>query len=203
MIIGVGTVVWLAFLLAAVLNYRFDGQIPEPNGFMLAMFTGAAYVTGIVVDRLARLAFGGMSDKHRTALLPSASYPSVEMMERFIIVSADSLGQQIQYNRSRLRICRAWTRNFLLVGATFTGWNIRVGAVNPRAWMVLATCVLILAAATAWVTILLSRDHYANLRDGYEFLVRHQGERLQSGEEGALSNKALQPSAQERSARRG
>jgi hypothetical protein len=175
LIIGLGASIWLALFGAAALRYPLDRGFPQLQSSVLIMLTGVVYVVGIVIDRVARLAFGGLERRHRERILPAPPFPAVEAIERLIMIRAAPLAEQIQYNRSRLRICRAWTLNFLLICLAFTCWELRAAVVGPGEWGLFAATVILLALGAAWVTNLLSRDHYTNLRETYEFLVSRLG----------------------------
>jgi hypothetical protein len=125
-------------------------------------------VTGIIVDRLARDAFSPVEKRCRRDLFGAAPLPDAGTLERKIIVGYPALGAQIQYNRSRLRIARAWALNFLLIGICFAIWNGKVHRFSRDASTLLVLGTLVLSMLTAWVTGRLARDHYKNLKEAHE-----------------------------------
>lgn len=153
---------------------RFEVGIPKIEKIdtsILIVLGSMAYVLGIAVDRLARTLFG-FAEK----VLAKDRLPNPEEIERRILVSSEALTRQIQYNRSRLRICRAWAFNLLLALPAFVAWNLSVGAMRSvSCWLVVGIGFLICAlmAGTAWV---LSADYDKNLRDSCKFLERYKSE---------------------------
>lgn len=118
------------------------------------------YVPGIVVDRLAHGLFKAL-EMHSSG---RAGLQKPEETERYVVASSKALGRQIQCNRSRLRICRPWTLNALLVSLAFVVWNARVEAVPFLPSLVLvgvgvAACILM-----AWGTWALMQDQTSGVR---------------------------------------
>ena len=169
LIIGIGAAIWVAFLLAAIFRVPWGSTPPELNAAHLAALTGVAYVIGIVVDRLAWSAFRSVENRHRDRVFRTDQDPSVEDRERLVLEGSANLHQQIVYNRSRLRICRSWILNFALIGVCAGAW-----AIQQRAGTIalLALAGLLLACLTAVTANLLARDHYRNIRQSYDFLIR-------------------------------
>ncbi|MGA3116134.1 MAG: hypothetical protein ABSF90_17070 [Syntrophobacteraceae bacterium] len=171
LIIGIGAAIWFGLLLAAIFGYRFDVGILKIDTSLLVVLGSMAYVLGIAVDRLARTLF-----RFAEEVLAKGRLANPEEIERLILVSSEALARQIQYNRSRLRICRAWAFNILLALPVFVAWNLRVGAMRlVFCWLVVGIGFLICAlmAGTAWV---LSADHDKNLRDSDKFLEGYKSE---------------------------
>jgi hypothetical protein len=175
LIIGMGAGIWLVLLLAAILGYRFDTVIPKADTWCVVVLGGLAYVLGITVDRLARNLFKAV--ENRMGRKRSHDAEASERRERYILTNSEALAGQIHYNRSRLRICRAWTLNIFLTLVFFLFWNLRVGAIEPGtcAAMIVVGCVLCALVATAAWT--LSGDCEKNLVGSYTFL-KEQKERM-------------------------
>jgi hypothetical protein len=123
------------------------------------------------MDRLAFEFFKPLERMHERALRQKPGIPSPETIERLILISSKALGQQIQYNRSRLRICRAWALNGLLTTFAFAAWNLRVAAVAPPLCIILVASGLVVSVMIGWVAFAISRDHYNNLSQSYRFLT--------------------------------
>jgi hypothetical protein len=172
LVIGVGVACWLSLLVAAALGYRFDEGIPKLDPSLLVALGGVAYVLGIVVDRLAYALLGPIERAQSNAIVAGAGYPEPQEMERDVLASSEALGRQVQYNRSRLRICRAWAINALLVSVAFVVWNVRVRVVPLRPSLVLVAAGLSVCILMAWTTRALVRDHYKNIFASYEFLTK-------------------------------
>jgi hypothetical protein len=171
-VIGIGAVVWLSLLLAAALGYRFDTGIPRLDTAWSVALIGVAYLLGIVVDRLAYTALNPLENAQRSKIIEGADRPDAEEMERYVVVSSEALGRQIQYNRSRLRICRAWALNALLVSLAFVVWNLRLRAVPLVPSLAVVGVGFVVSGLMGWTAWALMRDHFKNLLGSYEFLKR-------------------------------
>jgi hypothetical protein len=170
LVIGIGGVLWLGLAIASVFGYRFDKGLPQVDPLLIIALAGVAYLLGIVTDRLAYSVFGGIEKKNQAAVLGKSGLPTGRMIERHILVSSDQLASQILYNRSRLRVCRAWILNFALITLVFTVWNLRVRVLSASQWLPLVMLGIVLGFLTAWTALTLSRDHYKNIGESYEFL---------------------------------
>lgn len=168
LVIGIGVAVWLSFLLATIFNLRLDLRWWGLEGAPVFAFFGIAYVLGILVDRAAYSLFQPLEKHHREKILGEDPEPPVEDRERFILVQSSALRDQILYNRSRLRICRAWMLNFFLICLFSEIWALQIysWALNP-----ISLTALGLAALTAFTANTLVRDHYRNIRASYDFLL--------------------------------
>jgi hypothetical protein len=170
LVIGIGAACWLSLLIAAALGYRFDEGIPKLDTSLLVVFGGVACVLGIVVDRLAYAPLKPIEGAQSNAIVGGAGYREPEEMERDVLVSSEVLARQVQYNRSRLRICRAWVVNALLISVAFVVWNVRVGVVPLLPSLVAVGVGFSVCILMAWATRALVRDHYKNVLGSYEFL---------------------------------
>jgi hypothetical protein len=170
LVIGVGAAIWLAILLAAVLGYHLEAGVPAVGPAVLAALSGVAYVLGIVVDRFARRHSAELNGCCRSVSLGKGGLPTPHTLEREILAASKTLGSQIQYNRSRFRICRAWVFNGGLITLTFIGWNLRVRGIGPWQASFLAALGVLFCAALAWAARTLAEDHYNNLKESHDFL---------------------------------
>jgi len=171
LVIGIGGVLWLSLAVASIFGYRFNKGFPQVDPLLLIALGGIAYLLGIVIDRLAFSIFGIIEKKNQELVLGKSGMPTARVIERYILLNSDKLASQILYNRSRLRICRAWILNFALITLAFTGWNLRVKALSFSQWFGITTLSIGLCFLTAWIALTLSRDHYKNILESYEFLI--------------------------------
>ncbi len=169
LVIGIGVACWLSLLLAAAFGYRFDEGIPKLDASLLVALAAVAYVLGIVVDRIAYALLNRMESK----ITKGADHLYAQEMERYILVSSDALGKQTQYNRSRLRICRAWVVNALLIVLAFMIWDVHVGSLPFVPSLALVVIGLAVCVVMAWTVRALLRDHYKNLLGSYDFLKKN------------------------------
>jgi hypothetical protein len=92
-------------------------------------------------------------------------------LEKFIRARSESLAGKIDYNRSRLRICRAWVFHFLLIGIGFSWWNYRVQAVEFATYIWLIAGDILVLFFTWRTTYLLARDHQKDIVESFEIVV--------------------------------
>lgn len=185
LMVGIGTATWLALFLAAILGYRFDTVILTDNKALIGTLVAVVYVLGIVMDRLIRGLFTSTVEarakqrvfteeriRHVKTLAPHLDEHNLSMeLEKFIRAHSQSLAGKVDYNRSRLRICRAWVLHFLLIGFSFVCWNARVDALpwTTTGWLL---GVDILFLWLTWrATCLLAEDHQKDLIESFEIVA--------------------------------
>jgi uncharacterized membrane protein len=173
LIIGIGSTIWFSLLLAAIFGYRFDTEIIKGNVLSVLLLVGLSYVLGIVTDRLTRDLFDSTDKENKEKQFKVLEVNNVDEIENYIQVNYERLGNQIQYNRSRLRICRSWIINFLLINIAFTLWNIRVKYFDLYQWLALFALGIILCILTTLVTKKLYIDYYNNLIKSYNYAQKY------------------------------
>ncbi len=170
LIIGIGAGLWLAFLLAAILRIPFENPFPDYSAIYMTAHLSVAYVVGIIVDRIARSAFKFIENRH-CAQVFGDDKTHVEDRETYILVTSPPLREQIIYNRSRFRICRAWILNFAL---TFVFSGILAIQQASLSIAAIALSGLVFGFLTAYVASSLARDYYTNIRQSYDFLTKNK-----------------------------
>lgn len=185
LVIGMGTATWLALFLAAILRYRFDTNLLQENPALIGTLTAIVYVLGIVVDRLVRdLFMPTLEAKARRAIFIADRIAHIKAiaqdidegnlsmeMEKFIRANSESLAHKIDYNRSRLRICRAWILHFALIGVGFAWWNYRVQLVDAATQVWLLSGDVLLMVLTWRVAYLLAMDHHKDLVESFQIVA--------------------------------
>jgi uncharacterized membrane protein YciS (DUF1049 family) len=185
LMVGIGTATWLALFLAAILSYKFDTMILTDNKALIGTLIAIVYVLGIVMDRLIRGLFVStleararkriFSDekvKHIKAIAPHIDECNLSMeLEKFIRSQSQSLAGKIDYNRSRLRICRAWVLHFFLIGISFVCWNARVHVLpwTTAVWLIGVDALFLIFTWRA--TCLLAEDHQKDLIESFEIVA--------------------------------
>jgi hypothetical protein len=147
--------------MAAALGLPLTRETLDLGAKELLPSIAIAYVVGIIIDRVARWA-----SEH------TAMGQSLEDAERLICDRSERLWNTCTYNRSRLRICRAWTLNFALIGIGYMVWNFSVGQHQPLAAAVVVAAGMALSASAAWVTVQLSQDYKAQVAGVAAFLAK-------------------------------
>jgi hypothetical protein len=171
-VIGIGASLWLSLFSAAVFHHQFDQSLPKLGSALLVAFVGVAYVLGIVIDRLAYSLLRPVEEADARRILAAAGLPEAPTVERYVQVRSTVLGKLIQYNRSRLRICRAWVLNAVLISLGLIAWNPRISRLAVGPYMFLLGLGILVSLLLAWTTWKLSQDHYNNLRESYLFLQK-------------------------------
>ncbi len=182
-VIGFGTAAWLGLAIAAIL--RRSISLTSVTGKDLAIpLLAIVYVLGIVTDRPVRQVFMGMENHARAAVFtptrllhiktaaPYLDETNLPMeMEKFIRARSERLGAKIDYNRSRLRISRAWVLHFALLAATLLAWNARLRALPWRPTVALAAIAAALSLASLRTTYSLALDHQRDIVESFEIVA--------------------------------
>ncbi len=114
-VIGAGVFIWLALL---VLSFIGVGWIQINSAVLIgsAIPTLAfIYVLGIVWDRFVDYIFDqfwGKSLRRKYFKKKSQYYNA----RRNILINSEPLSDLLEYGRSRMRICRGWSVNALMIG---------------------------------------------------------------------------------------
>jgi len=134
-VIGAGAAIWVGLLILAVFGVEWLPAVAASREFALPMLLPALsimYVLGILVDRLADGIFVRQADRLRARTFPTRE--DYRYARTLIYVQSDSLKDLFEYNRSRLRICRGWVVNAVLILLTsnlFVASIIPSGSVKP------------------------------------------------------------------------
>jgi len=185
LVVGIGTATWLVLFLAAILSYKFDTMILTDNKALVGTLIAIVYVLGIVMDRLIRRIFISTVEakakqkvfteekvKHVKEIAPYIDEGNLAMeLEKFIRSHSQSLASKIDYNRSRLRICRAWVLHFILIGISFVCWNARVEVIPTTTAMWLLGVDALFLVLTWGATCLLAEDHQKDLIESFEIVA--------------------------------
>ena len=94
---------------------------------------------------------------------------SASMKERYILTNSEELSAQITYNRSRLRVCRSWIINFLLIAISSGIWGF---SISLSQYILFPLTCIILAIVTFSVWIKLAEDYYENIEQTFAFLAK-------------------------------
>ena len=165
LVIGMGVVAWIVLFVAAAFGWPLSPQPAALGAGELAAMTAMAYVLGIMMDRIARALWGAFLFRPNHI----GETPTNDA-ERMICCKSERLWNTCAYNRSRFRICRAWTLNFALLAITYAVWNARV---QTHPWQHSAAIVVValaLCALGAWATVRLNRDYYIQIAGVFPLL---------------------------------
>ncbi len=112
-VIGIGAVIWIVLGTLSMFGYTW---VPKElfSVTSLIPFLSVVYIVGIVTDRIADMLFEAiwvpkLQKKHY--LVPADARDD----RRLIYSENQYLANLIEYGRSRLRICRGWAFNSVLI----------------------------------------------------------------------------------------
>lgn len=113
LVIGFGAAIWLALLLAAIFGLALPPAALSTEVLVLA--TPLVYLLGIVVDRAADRVFETLWEEDllraKTSGEPFVGDEDYFRRRRYVLNHSEALAKELQYDRSRLRICRGWALN--------------------------------------------------------------------------------------------
>ena len=192
LIIGLGVLCWLVLFVAYILGLNLDFSFFQINPILIAPLTAVTYILGIVADRLIRDPFIYLVEKpaqkkvHKEKeyaekivkikkLSTAINKPFAAMeLEKFVRANSQDLGQKIDYNRNRLRICRSWIIHFLLITITFYAWNNKVKVLDSSQQNWIVTTGIILFSVTLYTAIKLSIDHQRDIIESSEIILANK-----------------------------
>lgn len=193
LIIGVGALIWIALLVAAITGWQFNQSVLEKILFSLwPVLAVITYVFGILLDRIVYSVFDHKKneikcdvfyEKHDylPAKISKETDPPANVIEKIVSDSSDHLRSMIDYNKSRGRICRSWCINFMLIGITFSIWQIRSGSISITSLHGIYCIAFTLAFISYKAGVELEKDHYNHIKWSYYYVrnyknIKHQNE---------------------------
>lgn len=174
-VIGVGATLWIVLLILSLFGYAwvpFDGLLSLPA---LIPILSVIYVLGIVVDRLADALFEQIWKEGLLAKVYMQANRNDQYRNdrRLLYTESDRLADLLEYGRSRLRICRGWVVNsvLILVAMNLFIW-LRLEPALPRLQVSLVGSgllfLLILGLWLSWRHLVLT--DYRKTKDQAQFL---------------------------------
>jgi hypothetical protein len=150
-VIGVGTLAWIVLLVLALFGWNWVPveQLFSPTAVIPLL--AVVYLLGIITDRLADALF----DRWWSPRLRQAEFPRHEdyhQARHEILMRSERLAELLEYGRSRLRICRGWSLNALLIALAAALLLLRVPerALQLGAFVVIGCLAVAAGAAYAW-----------------------------------------------------
>ncbi|MCI5211720.1 MAG: hypothetical protein D3910_23725 [Candidatus Electrothrix sp. ATG2] len=173
LIIGIGVMAWIILLLACIPSK--DLNILSSISILAGIpFLALSYVLGILQDRFSYRIFRHKKDRIKKSIL--GKIEEIErikpcQLERVVTEQSANFMRKVEYNRSRLRIARSWSVNFLLIGISFIIWHANVQKISVSQAICIGVMLFSLTLISLWVSKMLQEDHYNNLRDSYYFVM--------------------------------
>jgi hypothetical protein len=138
-VIGVGAFTALGLIVTATIDAPWL-LIRDTTAIIFAFpFLALSYVLGIIVDRLADSLHNTFS-RQQWKCKPFASMMEYHAAHKLIRYHSGPAWQHLEYTRSRIRICRGWSLNcvLLLLGANLWIWLQG----NTLAWSLTSSAVV-------------------------------------------------------------
>jgi hypothetical protein len=195
LIIGLGVLCWLTLIIAYFLELKINSSLFNINPIFIAPLVAIAYIFGIVADRLIRDPFIFFIEnpskrfvhKEYKAKIENLKNMSISVneplkpmeLEKFVRANSAELGQKIDYNRNRLRICRAWILHFLLITIGLAVWNSKVAVFNSTQQLWIIVTGFILFGFTLYTSIKLSIDHQRDIIESSEIILMNKKQAIQ------------------------
>ena len=173
-VIGVGATTWLCLLFFTVFGWEW---IPVERAFStvaLVPLLSLIYLLGIISDRIADSIFERLWVK-RLQQERFATPDEYHIARRQILTGSERLSDLLEYGRSRMRICRGWTLNSILIAIAL---NLFVWIKLPQSRVALllslfGTTAALSFAVGAWYTWRkLSVTEYRKVKEQAAFLVK-------------------------------
>jgi hypothetical protein len=151
-VIGVGALAWVALTILGLFGYSWLTFDRVTSVTSLVPLLSLTYVLGIVVDRIADRVFEAPS--RRLLARWFSSQQDYQHSKDFVYLKSP-LRALMEYNRSRLRICRGWAINCIaaVIALNFFVWS-QLSSEAPRVKLaVIGSGLLVLfglGALNAW-----------------------------------------------------
>lgn len=168
LVIGLGALIWVSLIADIIAG----GQIRFGNLWMdkgLLPLVAAAYALGVVLDRLVWSMFSPMERSCERECLQPLSEPRWRL-ERAVAKADEASAKELNYNRSRLRVCRAWTVNGALITIAFVVWGEMEHKLTHAQSVAAGLGGTVFVVCSFWALRKLMIDYYRNLRGSYELL---------------------------------
>jgi hypothetical protein len=189
LIIGIETMAWIALLIFSLWGYGWIDFAIFNNLVIAIPLAAAAYVLGIMMDRVSDGLLAKADHAIRKNVLGERAAKSFSQLRSYVLAKSPYLSTDLDYLRSRLRIMRSSTINFgflALTGAAFILTRVDAAA-NTKYW----------AAATAFFTgmLLSSLSYYAWSISSLTYYLRLQTAFALLPDDDAKSNKEEKPAS--------
>ncbi len=174
LVIGVGATCWVGLLIMAAFGFEFTQSEALNTYPVLVPLLAIVYLLGIISDRLADVVFDKCFSQPLRAQFFSQKR-DYQDARRLVIDSSNRLADMHEYGRTRIRICRGWSLNAVLIAVCL---NVLLqNQCAETQWFDLATqwgtagcCLLSLACWWSWRLLCLTE--YMKIREHAEFLMR-------------------------------
>lgn len=180
LVIGLGAAVWVLLLILSIFGIDWFTFEQLTSVTVLVPALGFVYVLGIVTDRAADAIFDRYFKLPLKRLYYSEGSDQDFRDRRYVYVKSEYLTSLLEYGRSRLRICRGWCFNgvLIIIALNIFAWSqLSTSAVSWRLsiYGTLLMGVLVWGAWRAWRQLIL--DDYRKIKEQAADLRRFLGDK--------------------------
>jgi hypothetical protein len=122
LIIGIETMAWITLLIFSLFGYHWIDFSLFENLVIAIPLAAAAYVLGIIMDRLSDVLLSGPDHTTRVQAMGPRAAESFGQLRSYVLAKSPHLATDLDYLRSRLRIMRSSVINFGILGVTGTAF---------------------------------------------------------------------------------
>ena len=179
-VIGVGALAWVVLLVLSVFGWNWVPTEKVFSTVALIPLLSLIYVLGIVSDRIADSIF----EKWWNDNLRKERFPDINdyhAARRQILTRSERLSELLEYGRSRLRICRGWALNSVLIAVALNlfVWMRLTGSSLALSLSLFGTVAVLSFAIASWYTWRkLTVTEYRKVEEQAAFLVEAQEDQL-------------------------
>jgi len=181
LVTGLLALIWLALTFLSATGMSWSDLmavtgVKEKESVTSILILCFAYVLGIVVDRAADSLFHPIDMNIRKRRI-DAKLPSVSEMRMYVMSSSERLASFLGYLRSRLRLARSSSLNFLLVTVTALIFLSTRTSTEKVVVIAVTVCGLGVFASSSFAWVRISRTYYKRLAQAYELLKKQEHHR--------------------------
>jgi hypothetical protein len=172
-VIGVGALIWIALLVFSLFGWAWVPTDKLFSTVAIIPLLSLIYVLGIVSDRIADTLFENWWNNNLRKER-FAEIKSYHAARRQILTGSDRLSDLLEYGRSRLRICRGWALNAVLIAVAlnlFIWIRLSRSAVAPLLSLFGTVTILLFALASWYTWKKLTVTEYRKVKEQAAFLV--------------------------------
>ncbi len=175
-VIGTGAAFWVMFAVLSVFGYRwivFDRFVDLLSAPMLIPALSVVYILGIVVDRLADGLFHRWDEAVRRSVFETPQ--EYQKAKAQLYIKSDALTELFEYSRSRIRVCRGWTINAVLIACflnLFVWLRLPPSEVRLKLSLFGTVSMVFVLAGTLSTWYGLVRNEYRRVPEQVELLER-------------------------------
>ena len=177
LIVGLEAAAWLSLLIVTIFGTGWIGsdELEGWEALVTVLVLAAAYVLGIVIDRLADTAWGELAWIHRWrkgTRDEDGERPSVPVKRLTVMAQGGAMANFLEYQRSRLRVARATIVNLVVaipIAAVYVGRNTDATGTQLTALILVGAGLL---AVSIFAAARIQEAFEKRLGEAYEIAVR-------------------------------